>query len=396
MTWARLKSALLVLLLLGVVSTPAILQSRDLHRLSRTSELIPHRSTFWVSPSGMKALYLLLERAGFAPERLRRPLTELGERRGLLVLAPPQLGGARSDEECQAVTRWLTQGNLLLLLSGDPMPDETLELFGVTEIVVPQKPGEPLPAEVIQPVEVLSRASTLAVASRARLDLQDSSRALVPLCQDKMGTVLAVARQEEAGLLYVCSDAGLFSNDRLDQADNAILAINLAEAAPGGRVIFDEFHQGYGERPSLAAYLWHRPRRWVSLQLLVALCLFLLSAATRFGRVMPEPARIRRRDPAEYVRSLASLYQSARAAPQALRIIYLHVLSDLAFSLGLPRNASMRQIADALSTLRPKLAPEALEALARTEAALSSGQVTEQALQTRAAELSRLRRKIVG
>lgn len=396
MSWAGFKNLLLILLVLAVILTPGLLQTRDLRRYARTAELMPHRSTFWVSPSGMKALFVLLQRAGFHPERLRRPLTRLGKDPGLLVLAPSQLGQARTDDECRALRQWLKQGNTVLLLSGDPMPDETLEFFGVQEQKVAQEPTAAVPAEVVQPVSLLSAVTTLAVASRARLDLVNSSGGLLPLCQDREGTVLALATAEEGGLLYLCSDAGIFSNDRLDQADNAVLAVNLGEVAPGGRVIFDEFHQGYGGRPSLAAYLWQPPRRWASLQLLVALCLFLFSAATRFGRVVPEPPRIRRRDPAEYVRSIASLYQSAQAAPHALAIIYQHLLSDIALSLGLPRQASVEQVSDALSALRPKLAPEAREVLARAQAALASGQVSEQVLQARALELSRLRRKIIG
>jgi hypothetical protein len=396
MWWARIRNVLLFLLLLAVMATPGLLQTRDLYRKSRALEVIPHRSTFNVKPSGMKALYLLLQQAGFAAERLRHPLTTLGDVQGLLVLAPSGLRQPCTEDECAAVQTWLKPGNVLLLLTGDPGPDPTTTAFGVDATNLSQESTPPTVAANVQPVAVLGGVTSLAVNSFVRLDLENSSAALLPLCGDAWGTVLAIARSEQGGLIYVCSDAGLFSNDRLDQGDNSVLAVNLAGLAPNGRVIFDEYHQGYGERPSLLAYLWQSPRRWASLQLALALLLFLFSAGARFGRVVPEPPKVRRRDPAEYVRSMAGIFQSARATQQALRIIRDQVLGDIALSLGLPRQASASQVGAALGALRRQLEPEVRETLQRTEAALANPRLDDQGLKARALELARLRRKVIG
>lgn len=316
----------------------------------------------------------------------------------MLVLAPPSLtsGEPRSETECEAIREWLGRGNAALLLLGDPVPDSTAEYLGVEERESGGRPGETTVARPTEPAALLSQVERLAVRSEVRLDLPRSSLAMIPLASDERGTVLAVGRVGAKGMLYVCSDAGVLCNERLDQADAAVLAVNLGALAPGGRILFDELHQGFGERPSLAGYLWQRPRRFATLQLLVVLVLFMFSAAQRFGRVVPEPEKVRRRDPGEYVRSMASLYQEAGARHEALRLIYQEVLRALSLALGLPRAADRERLLEALAALRPRLVAEARQVLMRAEHALAAGPPDEQTLQATAAELVRLRRKIIA
>jgi hypothetical protein len=91
-----------------------------------------------------------------------------------------------------------------------------------------------------------------------------------------------------------------------------------------GRVAWDEYHQGFGERggQSLAGRTWSwlrdEPAGWAVLQLIAVALVWLAVTAVRFG-----PARAvierRRRSPLEHLEALAAGLESATAADTAVQ-----------------------------------------------------------------------------
>ncbi len=184
------------------------------------------------------------------------------------------------------------------------------------------------------------------------------------LLQDSAGRVLvrfALGR----GLIYVLSEVETFSNERLDQADNAVLAVNLIFASDRpGRVLFDEYHHGLLLPTEMPSDLNYRAF-WVALGLaLLALMIYLSGYGWRLGRPFPvvEPSR---RSVLEYVAALASLYQTARAGGLAVSLVAGDFRRRLAERLRLPASAPddllveaarSRGWATSLEALLPRLA----------------------------------------
>ncbi|MFL6282488.1 MAG: DUF4350 domain-containing protein [Pyrinomonadaceae bacterium] len=149
------------------------------------------------------------------------------------------------------------------------------------------------------------------------------------------------------GRVVVMSDPYVVSNAGLNRADNLFLAINLATGGRArGRILFDEFHQGYGEgRNEVLAYFRGTPVLWLFGQgALVALAL-VWTRGRRFARALPAP-HTDRRSKLEFVASMAELQQRARAYDLALENIYARTRRALARYGGLPATSSPEQIAE--------------------------------------------------
>jgi hypothetical protein len=149
------------------------------------------------------------------------------------------------------------------------------------------------------------------------------------------------------GRVVVLSDPYVVSNAGLNRADNLFLAVNLATGGRArGRVLFDEFHQGYGEgQNEVLAYFRGTPVLWLFGQgALVALAL-VWTRGRRFARALPAP-QVDRRSKLEFVASMAELQQRARAYDLALENIYARTRRALARYGGLPASAPPEQIAE--------------------------------------------------
>jgi hypothetical protein len=149
------------------------------------------------------------------------------------------------------------------------------------------------------------------------------------------------------GRVVVMSDPYVVSNAGINRADNLFLAVNLATGGRAqGRVLFDEFHQGYGEgQNEVLAYFRGTPVLWLFGQgALVALAL-VWTRGRRFARALPAP-HIDRRSKLEFVASMAELQQRARAYDLALENIYARTRRALARYGGLPASSSPEQIAE--------------------------------------------------
>jgi len=110
-----------------------------------------------------------------------------------------------------------------------------------------------------------------------------------------------------AGALVICTYGSLLENSMLGQRDNRSLVVNLLRhhLAAGGRVIFDDGHQGLHTIYDAQAFL-NDPRLWGSLGVFLAFwVLYAVLAESRLGPPVDAGARARQTD---FVRMLAAFF----------------------------------------------------------------------------------------
>jgi hypothetical protein len=134
-------------------------------------------------------------------------------------------------------------------------------------------------------------------------------------------------------------------NDRLRDADNAVIACRLAKAFAGkDRIVFDEFFHGMRERPSAAELLLRPPALWVTLQGLALLGVLLWRSVPRFG-ALQHPEGPRRRSKEEFVDALAHLLALKGAYDEGFRAVRDALARDLELALDLPPETPPAEVA---------------------------------------------------
>jgi hypothetical protein len=130
------------------------------------------------------------------------------------------------------------------------------------------------------------------------------------------------------GRVVVIADADLLRNDvlRVCQWGLDVVAVRMLEylrdggKSPRKRLVFDEYHQGFGAHPgtirAIASYLVHVPSGHVLVQALLAGLVLLLALGPR---ALPprDPERVERRSPLEHVTALAQAYANVTATRTA-------------------------------------------------------------------------------
>jgi len=140
----------------------------------------------------------------------------------------------------------------------------------------------------------------------------------------------------DRGRVVVAADPDLLRNDvlRVCRWGADVAAVRMleyaSEGAPGGgrrqRLVFDEYHQGYGEQPGtvrgIVTYLRRTASGHLVLQWAAAALLLLFAIGPRL--LPPRPAeRIERRSPLEHVDALARAYRAVGATRTAtLRLVH--------------------------------------------------------------------------
>jgi len=138
--------------------------------------------------------------------------------------------------------------------------------------------------------------------------------------------VAAAGLRVGKGRVVIVADPSPFTNDALRNTDGGLLAVRLLEWLADGhakrRLVFDEFHQGFGEhaadRDVIARALTDTAPGRAAVQGIVAVLIFLAAIGVRS---IPPHARsvIERRSPLEHVDALAQAYAQIGATPLATR-----------------------------------------------------------------------------
>ena len=134
---------------------------------------------------------------------------------------------------------------------------------------------------------------------------------------------LAVEIPVGQGRIVAIADPTMVSNGALRRSDNAVWLVTLAAGWAEGKVFFDEYHHGFGEKRDtgelIRAFL-ATPWGWMVLQLAAAGLFYVFVYRRRFGRISEPPAPARA-SPLELVNARGGFLQAAAAQGLAAQLI---------------------------------------------------------------------------
>ncbi len=112
------------------------------------------------------------------------------------------------------------------------------------------------------------------------------------------------------GYIYLSAATHPFTNAGLHDNENAALALNMLRRVPaGGRIQFDEYHHGFFTPPSTTRLVLGGPWGWAGAYAVLVTALYLLQSGLALSRPVPLKEELKRRSSAEYVESMADLFQ---------------------------------------------------------------------------------------
>ncbi|PYS83409.1 MAG: hypothetical protein DMF67_09145 [Acidobacteria bacterium] len=259
-----------------------------------------------------------------------------------------------------------------------PTPEEDEGLFGGEE----SEPTPPAPAATPQAGAGDSTEETGAPVVHVKDGREGEGALLVDYAYGR-------------GRVVVLSDPYIVSNGGINRADNLFLAAGVVtDGQRGGRVAFDEFHQGYGATENqFFAYFRGTPVLWLFAQTGLLVAALVWTRGRRFARPLPAP-RADRRSKLEFVASMAELQQRARAYDLAVENIYQRTRRALARYGGVGASAPLEQVAARVAA-RSGRDPRRLEALLREcEDSIAGAPLTARRALSLARELRELERDL--
>jgi hypothetical protein len=311
-------------------------------------------STYDARHGGYRAWFELLKREGVGEERFElRPafldasistliLAYNSDEQSLRAEASGDKGAGLNAGDLDALARWVKAGGRLVWITDG-------SLVGELQLPPYDYSGPQTDAAVTVAASVLTQGvDGVSGTGRGRVPFK-TSFAFAPLVADDVGAVVLEYRVGR-GAIVVVTDQTLFNNAHLAKADNARLAYNVAVA--GGRerglVAFDEQVHGFVSGDSWWTIL-PVPVRIAAIIVAVALLLLVLGTAFRFGPTARLPQDDERTS-AEYLTSMATLFNRGGAARKAVRDLVDIALREVASAVGLPEKADAGVLAARLRT----------------------------------------------
>jgi hypothetical protein len=304
----------------------------------------PRASTFLSGPQGSKGLHEVLIRLKQPSERRRVALFNLATDRRhrpaiLAVLNPPI---SLQDAELEQVVQYVRSGGAVVAAGSAGgitrcagwrlVPDS----FRSDSVAVrsPQ-PGLRLPraARTLAPRKADDlRRERLEDLRKGGGEDEAGCRTLVPIGVDTLVAVrdgrplIVRLHYRGGGTISLAADAGWFRNRLWRDTDVPLVVVPLLtpERGRGGRVAWDEYHQGFGQQGggSLAGRTWswlrESPAGWAILQLIAVALVWLAVTAVRFGPARSVIER-RRRSPLEHLEALAAGLEGGAATGTAVQ-----------------------------------------------------------------------------
>ncbi len=385
-------------------------------------EPAPNPSSTNDRASGMRGAFVWTQKLGYEPVAWRQSWSHLSpSENGVLLIADPQVaepvpaltgsGQSRDPAELTArdamrLRRWLNSGSghtAILLASrlasspnaaaptaGDP------QTFGDAMDLIAESASPDTGRTEFAPLQPVSdTVGILSLHSESASRLKRTRGDSLALFGDKAGP-LALLIPVGKGRLIAVADGAVFSNSQLSRSENAVFLADLLAhyAAPGGRILFDEYH--HGDAADAGGSVWEdlgRPLQLALIQLCFAALALLVLLSVRFGPPVP-PVRLLARSSADYVGSLASLYRRAGASQTALETLYRQFLRDICGRLALPPDVDLERLA-AVAARRGQIDPERLRRLLATcELRLDQGKVSEAELLDLTRQMESIRKEI--
>jgi len=326
--------AMVAVLALVVLGMTAGLLGRSSRRPAVRDE---RPSTFLAGPGGSRALLDAFQRLGLPVRRFRLRPRELdrldADPREVLFLLDPSIG--LSAPEVTSILGFSRRADLIVAGDG---AEGLMRCFGyrtkrrfidsvrVTRPGAPLGRGWPWVHTVLQPT-----GKARVVDSSRAFDVGFANCAVPPLARvDTLLTssggqlvALRLTRADVSHRVILVSDPELFRNRALRATEAGPFVLSLV-AGTNDRVLFEEYHHGFGPAGSLAGAVitWSRssPWGWLVWQAAVIGLIALLFGTIRFGRAQPAIARSRR-SPLEHVRALATALAAAKGHDVAIGAI---------------------------------------------------------------------------
>lgn len=321
----KLLAPRLVFVYVAVLLLLTILVAPDQSLGERQAKL----TSLSVEPWGARGLYQTLERLGWPVSRRDTPMREpLDSTVIYAVLAPSvPLTGSEVHNLLEAVR---DGAGLLFALppSGSVLADSlgvrgTPPSFDAFETDSAPPRASPLAGRFAEPYDGVANR-----AVRLRPPIHDATQVFVQAVgaiDDSLDAPVVVGLPIGEGRVVIVADPELLRNDFIRHDEYAILPVRLLEwlSIDGRRpLVFDEFHQGFGEQPSLTRairqLMLETPPGRTLAQITAALLILLLAAGAR-AIVPPPRRRTERRSPLEHVGALAQAYEQVEATRLATR-----------------------------------------------------------------------------
>lgn len=329
-------------------------------------ETVPPLASFSNQPDGARALWLWLQELGYtvdnaAPTRYAPPAeTDL-----LLILEPTEF---ITDAAWESLTAWVEAGGTLLVAGDRYLITPWAEQFDfdradwqaglVTTTLLVQHPLLLSPPLSQQPGVIPDMGT-----------LQSERDDFVVHAATLAGpTVVAFAQGQ--GQVILSTTSYPFTNQGLRAPGLADLVLNLVSLAGApGRVWFDEWHHGVRGAESASSpvgiHNWLRATVAGRAILLALGIVFgaLLLRGRNFGRPLPLPQQLVRRNPLEYVTAIANLQRRAGHRTALLQDYHLRLKRELGRRYRLDVKLPDAEFVNQLATYQPTLDRAALQQL---------------------------------
>ena len=369
---------------------------------SSTDSFRQRPSTFFTDPSGARALFLVVKQLLPAAEQWRRPIHFLplpaapGAALTLIAAGPAR---PLSTAEAKHLDSWLSAGGQLILFTANGWP---LRQRAVANDV--DSDGERGSENADSRETLLShygaslrwtkadkartgRAAGSSIPDgeivlRWRRSFMSTDGAKVIAAMDN--TAIAVEVPVGQGRIVAIADPTIASNSALRRSDNAVWLVSLAAGWGAGKILFDEYHHGFGQKRStveLAYIFFMTPWGWCVLQLVAAGLLYVFVYRRRFGRIK-EPILPNRASPLELVEARAGVLRVAAAQGLAADLIVQHLCANLSKTHGksvdaVNLNLELEHLAKSRGTASPAAALHALFARVQKGERLSDREFVE-------------------
>ncbi len=320
---------------------------------------------------GALALYTWTRAMGYDGRRLEYRPFALGEDDAALVILNPS--EPIRPSEAQATLAWVARGGTLIFA------DDTPAFFNVSGALLNELKIELAAYTTTLEIERAAPAQPVLDQPPFEEVLVRSGRVIVPHRDDYVklvgpsDAIVVAGMAHGRGYIYLSTSAYPFTNAGLRDAGNAALVLNMLRRVPrGGRIQFDEYHHGFFAPPSTGAILLGSPWGWAAAYAVTAIALYLILSGRRFGRPIPLKEEVMRRSSAEYVESMADLFQRGGKRAYILRHYHATFKRRLARPYGINPQLDDREFVRELARFHEVDEPALLALLARLRAERSS------------------------
>jgi len=298
--------------------------------LNRSTDSNAETPTIYSTASGgSKAAYVLLKESGYRTDSWEQPLAELGEGKGkFLILAEP--AGYPTKEDQQRLARFLRSGGRVLAAGrfvGFYLPDNHSTIDSPFDTT-----WKRVSAIGLSPITRAAPSITLVPAAHWR-----SEKSGIALYGEALAPLVVEYKVGDGSVLWLASPTPL-TNAGVKEPGNLEFLL-AAVGAPGeNQILWDEYVHGY--QLTTPRHATHRILGWIALQLTICAVAILLMYSRRSAPVWL-PFSQSRLSPLEFVRTLGTLYDQARAGSVALEICYQRFRYLLTRRLGVPVSTSV-------------------------------------------------------